>query len=74
MSSGDVTARNPMGRLRTLGGCWVAYGVFRLIVAICLFIYSGTATLMFGALLNRSEEHTSELQSPRNISYAVFCL
>ena len=53
MSSGDVTARNPMGRLRTLGGCWVAYGVFRLIVAICLFIYSGTATLIFGALLNR---------------------
>ena len=23
---------------------------------------------------NRSEEHTSELQSPDNISYAVFCL
>ena len=22
----------------------------------------------------RSEEHTSELQSPDNISYAVFCL
>ena len=25
-------------------------------------------------LLPRSEEHTSELQSPRIISYAVFCL
>src|SRR6184192_4541822 len=24
--------------------------------------------------LNRSEEHTSELQSPIDISYAVFCL
>ena len=24
--------------------------------------------------LHRSEEHTSELQSPDNISYAVFCL
>src|SRR3546814_5758630 len=27
-----------------------------------------------GALLNRSEEHTSELQSLMRISYAVFCL
>lgn len=29
------------------------YGVIRLIMAVCLFIYSGTATVMFGALLNR---------------------
>src|SRR3546814_1159283 len=27
-----------------------------------------------GALLDRSEEHTSELQSLMRISYAVFCL
>ena len=27
-----------------------------------------------GAALGRSEEHTSELQSLREISYAVFCL
>src|SRR3546814_6881292 len=27
-----------------------------------------------GAVLNRSEEHTSELQSLMRISYAVFCL
>src|SRR5881398_3849145 len=27
-----------------------------------------------GARATRSEEHTSELQSPLNISYAVFCL
>jgi len=36
-----------------LGGCWIVYGVIRLIMAVCLFLYSGTATLMFGALLNR---------------------
>jgi hypothetical protein len=29
------------------------YGVIRLIVAVCLVVYSGTATVMFGALLNR---------------------
>src|SRR3546814_4300699 len=27
-----------------------------------------------GAIVNRSEEHTSELQSLMRISYAVFCL
>src|SRR3546814_10251766 len=30
--------------------------------------------LIVGAWLNRSEEHTSELQSLMRISYAVFCL
>ena len=32
----------------------------------------GAALVVFPEL--RSEEHTSELQSPRCISYAVFCL
>src|SRR3546814_7663039 len=31
-------------------------------------------TPMVAAHLERSEEHTSELQSPMRISYAVFCL
>src|SRR5881398_131913 len=31
------------------------------------------STVMYETVL-RSEEHTSELQSPLNISYAVFCL
>src|SRR3546814_5828232 len=34
----------------------------------------GTFTLPSGELLERSEEHTSELQSLMRISYAVFCL
>src|SRR3546814_3016007 len=29
---------------------------------------------LFGDILSRSEEHTSELKSPLRISYAVFCL
>src|SRR3546814_2545694 len=29
---------------------------------------------IYGRLVNRSEEHTSELQSLMRISYAVFCL
>src|SRR3546814_10342689 len=32
------------------------------------------ASLIAGTLLQRSEEHTSELQSLMRISYAVFCL
>ena len=33
-----------------------------------------TPTCLVISLYNRSEEHTSELQSPVPISYAVFCL
>ena len=38
---------------RTLGICWVIYGVIRLAMALWLFVFNGTATVMFGALLNR---------------------
>lgn len=39
---------------RALGMCWVIYGVIRLIAAFGLFYFSGTATVMFGALLSRA--------------------
>src|SRR3546814_5018729 len=35
---------------------------------------SGSTALLVAARANRSEEHTSELQSLMRISYAVFCL
>jgi hypothetical protein len=38
---------------RTLGICWVIYGIIRLVMALGLFVFNGTATVMFGALLNR---------------------
>ena len=38
---------------RTLGVCWVAYGILRLIMGISLVLFGGTATVMFGALLSR---------------------
>jgi len=37
----------------TLGVCWVVYGVLRMAWAVVLAISSGTATVMFGALLVR---------------------
>jgi hypothetical protein len=53
MFSNDSNLVSPSRQLQTLGACWIVYGVVRLIAAICLFLFSGTATVMFGALLNR---------------------
>jgi hypothetical protein len=53
MASEDFSTGNSSSHRRTLGLCWVVYGIFRLIVGIGLVIWSGTATLMFGALLAR---------------------
>src|SRR6188768_2658071 len=36
--------------------------------------YVGAGLALYDAMAMRSEEHTSELQSPIDISYAVFCL
>ena len=40
-------------RLKTLGICWIVYGIIRLVAAAWLASFSGTATLMYGSLLNR---------------------
>lgn len=36
-----------------LGVCWLIYGILRLVMAVFLFLFGTTATLMFGALLTR---------------------
>jgi len=36
-----------------LAAGWIIFGVFRLIVAIWMLSFAGTATVMFGALLTR---------------------
>jgi tetrahydromethanopterin S-methyltransferase subunit D len=41
------------GHWQILGICWIVYGVLRLIMGIVLILFSGTATVMFGALLVR---------------------
>jgi hypothetical protein len=53
MAPGESTAGNANGHGRILGVCWVVYGILRLIMAIWLILFSGTATVMFGALLSR---------------------
>ena len=56
MTSDDPAAQSLSGHLRTLGGCWIVYGVVRLVLAALLVVYSGTATVMFGALLTRAPD------------------
>jgi hypothetical protein len=46
-------AGNLGGHGRILGVCWLVYGILRLIMGICLVLFGGTATVMFGALLGR---------------------
>ncbi len=53
MNSIDLAAPGLGGHTRPLGICWVAYGLIRMATAIFLLSFGGTATLMFGALLNR---------------------
>lgn len=53
MNPGDPSNPNLNRHLRILGICWVLYGIVRLATAVWLAIISSTATLMFGALLNR---------------------
>jgi hypothetical protein len=36
-----------------LGALWLVYGIVRLIAAAVMAVYSGVATVMFGALLTR---------------------
>ncbi len=53
MSLDELAAGKVSGERRLLGALWLVYGAFRLIMGICLFLFSGTATFMFGALLSR---------------------
>ncbi len=53
MSTGDSAAQNRSGHAGILAVCWIIYGIFRICVAVWMIGFSGTATLMFGALLNR---------------------
>ena len=53
MSTNAVAARNPRANSSTLGSLWIVYAILRLVAVILLVLYTGTATVMFGALLTR---------------------
>ena len=56
MSLDEFTAGNLSAHRRILGVCWLAYGILRLVMGIFFVLFSGTATVMFGALLSRVAE------------------
>jgi hypothetical protein len=53
MSLDESEVGNLSGHRRIFGVCWIVYGILRLIIGIYLVLFSGTATVMFGALLGR---------------------
>jgi hypothetical protein len=53
MLMNESGGNNLSGHGRILGVCWLLYGILRLLVGIWLILLSGTATVMFGALLER---------------------
>jgi hypothetical protein len=53
MNTDNPIHQNLSRHFRILGICWLLYGFIRLATAVWLAFFSSTATLMFGALLNR---------------------
>jgi uncharacterized membrane protein len=53
MDRNAVASSGASANWSTLGALWVVYGIIRITVAVVLALYSGVATVMFGALLGR---------------------
>ena len=53
MSTNAPSTQNPRANSSTLGALWIVYAILRLVAVILLILYTGTATVMFGALLTR---------------------
>jgi hypothetical protein len=47
------SVRDPNQHFRILGVCWIVYGIICLLAGLWLISFTNTATVMFGALLNR---------------------
>jgi hypothetical protein len=53
MPPSTATSQNSRANSSTLGALWIVYGILRLVAVILLVLFTGTATVMFGALLSR---------------------
>lgn len=53
MSTTSIALPHSVQRSSTLGLCWILYGIVRIAGGIWLIFFTPTATVMFGALLNR---------------------
>jgi len=59
MPTSSATAQNPRANSATLGALWIVYAILRLVAVILLVLYTGTATVMFGALLTRVVDYAT---------------
>jgi hypothetical protein len=73
MPTSSSPTQNPRTNLTTLGSLWIIYGILRLAAAILLLVYTGTATVMFGALLTRVPDPAT-LMAAFHILYIVAIL
>lgn len=73
MPTYESSSTSPSGNFRTLGVLWIVYGVMRLVGALLLFYFSATATLMYGALLNRVANPFA-MMSDFHIVYAMIII
>jgi|GraSoi_2013_40cm_1033754.scaffolds.fasta_scaffold10225_1 hypothetical protein len=51
--------------MRNLGILWILYGLLRFVVGLGVFLYSGTLTIMWGALLTRVPNPWAPRHCPR---------
>src|SRR3546814_6037913 len=70
----DTLCRCRFERRVQIGLARVVISVLAVKILLCGKIWLGIETHSVERLPNRSEEHTSKLQSLMRISYAVFCL
>ena len=66
-------AKTTVGRRQALGLCWIIYGLARILLAVWLFLFQTTATVMFGALLTRVPNPFT-LMDTFHLFYAVIVL
>src|SRR3546814_6989064 len=74
--SPDGSAISSTATISSFPEQWRRYGGNGLLTPVsdCCWGAHGASAKMAASNANRSEEHTSELQSLMRISYAVFCL
>jgi hypothetical protein len=73
MVSDDLITQSRIRHLRILGSLWILYGILRLVIAVWLVLFASTATMMFGALLNRVPDPFT-MMNDFHILYALVVL
>src|SRR3546814_1978483 len=72
LSLHDALPISPLSVTRPTPSTWLIFSAIRVLTRFCTSVSGKVSEVI--AIVSRSEEHTSELQSLMRISYAVFCL